>query len=171
MLPNLLLYYGMWLQCERKTDRIMGCIVMFTVLPVPEENPGRLKLYCFTSSYQRSATSFPAQAHGQYIKYYQNSLVSFMSIRMIALPLNLFKCTLEQQIPPDVHFVYNTALFVTQCNTVGDVLWRTPSCTDIFLQWVMVSELSNRVQIGGEIDPSCSLERRDSLHSGSTLVS
>lgn len=30
------------------------------ISPVPEENPGRLKLYCLTSLYQRSDTSFPA---------------------------------------------------------------------------------------------------------------
>lgn len=29
------------------------------ISPVPVENPGRLKLYCFTSSYQRSDTSLP----------------------------------------------------------------------------------------------------------------
>lgn len=33
------------------------------ISPVPEEKPGRLKLYCFTSSYQRSATSLPAHAN------------------------------------------------------------------------------------------------------------
>lgn len=33
--------------------------VCMRVSPVPEEKPGRLKLYCLTSSYQRSATSFP----------------------------------------------------------------------------------------------------------------
>lgn len=34
-------------------------IIRRACLPVPEENPGWLKLYWFTSLYQRSDTSFP----------------------------------------------------------------------------------------------------------------
>lgn len=44
-----------------------------------------------------------------------------------------------------------------QCCTIGDFLWITRSRANIFLQWVMMSELSSTVGSGGEIDPSCSL--------------
>lgn len=86
------------------------------------------------------------------IKDSQISLVWYILIKNVSSIRRLRPGAIN---PFWAHAVYSAALFVTHCCSVGDVLWITPSCADIFLQWVMASELPNSVRSGGEIDPSC----------------
>lgn len=123
--------------------------------PVLEENPGRLKLYCFTSSYQRSATSFPEWAQDN-----NNPSQQDYQISPIVCDRNVKTQHHRVTNPFRTHVAYSAMVFATQCCTVWDALWITPSCSDIFLEWVMVTEISNTVWSGVEIDPSCSLTER-----------
>lgn len=90
------------------------------------------------------------------LKDNQIRLVLYIFIRSVRQQCKKTAPCMEPIHPFWEHAVYSAALFVTQRCTVGDVLLLTSSGADIFLQWVMVSELSNTERSGGEIDPSCS---------------